>query len=63
MREGVNIGVEKADADASINAIILICAGRTFIAGAKISEFGQTPRPPHLADGPYAVESESRTLH
>jgi 3-hydroxyacyl-CoA dehydrogenase len=62
VREGVKIGVEKSDADA-INAITLICAGRTFIAGAEISEFGLAPRPPHLADGPYAVESESRTLH
>jgi len=33
------------------------------LAIAAVSEFGQAPRPPHLADGPYAVESESRTLH
>jgi len=38
---------EFADDDA-VKAIVLICEGRTFFAGADISEFGQPPRGPEL---------------
>jgi 3-hydroxyacyl-CoA dehydrogenase len=34
----------------SVKAIVLICAGRTFIAGADISEFGKAPTGPNLQD-------------
>ena len=30
-------------------AVVLICAGRTFIAGADITEFGHVPQPPSFA--------------
>ena len=40
VRDGIADGVEQAIADDSVNAIVLICAGRTFIAGADITEFG-----------------------
>ena len=39
MREGLIAAVAKAEADPAAKAILLICAGRTFIAGADISEF------------------------
>ncbi len=39
--EGIAAGVERANADASIQGIILIGGGRTFIAGADIKEFGK----------------------
>jgi len=42
--------VNAADGDPGIQAIILICAGRTFIAGADISEFGKPPLEPLLPD-------------
>ncbi|MFC1702112.1 3-hydroxyacyl-CoA dehydrogenase NAD-binding domain-containing protein [Pseudomonadota bacterium] len=38
-------------------AIVLICAGRTFIAGADISEFGKPPADPSLPDLLRLVES------
>lgn len=38
------------DADDTIRAVVLICAGRTFIAGADVTEFGKPPVPPHLPD-------------
>ncbi|MFN3525074.1 MAG: FAD-dependent oxidoreductase [Paracoccus sp. (in: a-proteobacteria)] len=38
------------DADPDVAAVVLICAGRTFIAGADVTEFGQPPQPPHLPD-------------
>ncbi len=37
-----------AGADSSAKAVVLICAGRTFIAGADITEFGKPPAEPWL---------------
>ncbi|MBV8662502.1 MAG: enoyl-CoA hydratase/isomerase family protein, partial [Hyphomicrobiales bacterium] len=48
VRDGIKRAVEAAEADEAVKAIVLICAGRTFIAGADISEFGKPPREPHL---------------
>jgi len=42
--------ITEARDDAGVDALVLGCAGRTFIAGADISEFDQTPRPPSLID-------------
>ena len=41
VRNGLRDGVQQAAADPAVKAIVLICAGRTFIAGADISEFGK----------------------
>ena len=38
VRTGIADGVEQAVADDSVEAIVLLCAGRTFIAGADIGE-------------------------
>jgi 3-hydroxyacyl-CoA dehydrogenase len=43
VREGLQAGIERADSDAAIGAVVILCAGNTFIAGADIKEFG-TPR-------------------
>eukprot|EP01035_Chromulina_nebulosa_P034175 gene34175-45831_t len=40
VRDGLFEGFKAAIADDSVKAIVLICEGRTFIAGADISEFG-----------------------
>ena len=39
MREGLIAALHDAEADGAVRATLLICAGRTFIAGADISEF------------------------
>jgi 3-hydroxyacyl-CoA dehydrogenase len=44
VRNGLRDGVAKAAADPEVSAIVVICAGRTFIAGADIAEFGKPPR-------------------
>ncbi len=49
-RRGIAEGLDKAWADKSVKAIVLICAGRTFFAGADISEFGKPPQPPSLPE-------------
>ncbi|WP_374646326.1 3-hydroxyacyl-CoA dehydrogenase NAD-binding domain-containing protein [Tabrizicola sp.] len=50
LRQGLWDAVETLDSDPSVRAVVLICAGRTFIAGADVTEFGKPPVPPHLPD-------------
>ncbi|NIY95255.1 3-hydroxyacyl-CoA dehydrogenase [Salipiger sp. HF18] len=42
--------VGRLDADPGVRAAVLICAGRTFLAGADVREFGKPPVEPHLPD-------------
>ena len=48
VRQGISDGVAKGVADDAVRAIVLVCDGRTFIAGADITEFGKPPKDPHL---------------
>jgi len=50
LRAGAKQELEQAVADGDVQAIVLICAGRTFIAGADISEFGKPAQSPSFAD-------------
>ncbi len=50
LRQALVDAVAELDADAAVGAVVLICAGRTFIAGADVNEFGKPPQPPHLPD-------------
>ena len=49
VRQGLLDAFETAAGDAS-EALLLVCDGRTFIAGADISEFGRPPQEPFLPD-------------
>jgi 3-hydroxyacyl-CoA dehydrogenase len=44
VRDGLEAGVKQGVADAAIKAMVLRCDGRTFFAGADITEFGKPPR-------------------
>ncbi|MDH5676024.1 MAG: 3-hydroxyacyl-CoA dehydrogenase NAD-binding domain-containing protein [Myxococcales bacterium] len=48
VRQGLSDCLERALADAAIEAIVIACEGRTFIAGADIREFGKPHQPPAL---------------
>ncbi len=50
MREGLVAGLARAEADPEVRAVLIVGAGRAFIAGADIKEFGKPPRAPHLPD-------------
>ena len=56
VRQGLADGLAQA-VESGASAIVLICAGRTFIAGADISEFGQKPQGPSLHDTQLAMEN------
>jgi 3-hydroxyacyl-CoA dehydrogenase len=62
VRDGLKRGVEAANADPAVKAIIVICAGRTFIAGADISEFGKPPARPHLPEALDAMENAGKPV-
>ena len=62
VREGLKRGVEAAEANGAVKAIIIICDGRTFIAGADISEFGKSPVPPSLQGALDAMENASKPV-
>ncbi len=48
VRQGLWDAAEAIDRDEDVQVAVLICDGRTFIAGADISEFGKPPLEPHL---------------
>src|SRR5256712_3342581 len=48
VRKGLHDGIKRATADGAVQAIVIVCAGRTFIAGADITEFGKPPSEPSL---------------
>ncbi|MEC5405927.1 3-hydroxyacyl-CoA dehydrogenase NAD-binding domain-containing protein [Paraburkholderia sp. MPAMCS5] len=50
VRRGLLAAIEAADAEPSVEAVLIVGAGRNFIAGADIREFGKPPVPPSLPD-------------
>jgi len=62
VRVGIKGGIEAANADASVTSIVIVCAGRTFIAGADIKEFGKPPQSPSLHEVIGAIEISSKPV-
>ena len=62
VREGLHKGITEARNDGESEAIIIICEGRTFIAGADISEFGQEPKGPSLFEVQEFIEDSSKPV-
>jgi 3-hydroxyacyl-CoA dehydrogenase len=50
VRRGLDRGMRKLLADPAVKGIVIVCKGRTFFAGADISEFGKPVEPPSLAE-------------
>jgi len=61
VRSGILQAVQTAQNDES-RAIILRCEGRTFIAGADITEFGKPPKEPGLPEVLAAIENSSKPV-
>ena len=62
VREGLDIGIKKAIENSDIQAIVIICEGRTFIAGADISEFGKEPKGPSLFEVQDIMENSPKPV-
>ena len=50
VRAGILAALDDAEADGAAEAIVIACEGRTFHAGADISEFGKPPQHPFLGE-------------
>ncbi|MDA0688551.1 MAG: 3-hydroxyacyl-CoA dehydrogenase NAD-binding domain-containing protein [Proteobacteria bacterium] len=61
VRKGILDGVKAAQADDS-EAIVIRCDGRTFIAGADITEFGKPPLDPWLPEVLTAIENSRKPV-
>ncbi len=62
VRQGLEDHFATALADDSVKAIVLRCAGATFIAGADISEFGKPPRGPDFNAVLNSIEAASKPV-
>ena len=60
VRQDLQNAVQSIDADETVAAVILNCAGRTFIAGADVREFGKPAQPPHLPDVVTSIEAATK---
>jgi len=60
VRDGLADGFRKAIADPAVNAIVLVCEGKSFIAGADISEFGKKPSGASLYDVQDIIENSPK---
>ena len=61
-RQALQEGFAKFAVDDSVKAIVLICGGRTFFAGADISEFGKEPVAPDLHDVMREIENSPKPV-
>ena len=57
MRAPLDAALQELRDDAAIDGIVLACAGRTFVAGADITEFGGPSKSPNLLDLIATLES------
>jgi 3-hydroxyacyl-CoA dehydrogenase len=60
VRADIVAAIAETEADPSVRAVVLACAGRTFIAGADIAEFGKPPAEPTLPEVTLALEAATR---
>jgi 3-hydroxyacyl-CoA dehydrogenase len=62
VRDGLVAGFRQAIADPNVKAIVLICEGKTFIAGADITEFGKPPKGASLFEVEDVIESSPKPV-
>ncbi len=62
VRIGLDAGIRQAMADDSVKAVVIRCDGRTFFAGADITEFTKPPVEPMLPAVVDAIEACSKPV-
>ena len=62
VRTGIVDGMAAALADDEVTSIVLICDGRTFIAGADITEFGGAAQGKSLQEAQAAMENSTKPV-
>src|ERR1700737_1127716 len=62
VRAAIIDGAAKLAQDAEIKIGVLACEGRTFMAGADITEFGKPPLSPSLHDAIASIENSAKPI-
>ncbi len=62
VREGLIKAVENASKDSEIKGLVLACRGRTFMAGADITEFASGVKPPWLGEVIDTMSESSKVI-
>jgi 3-hydroxyacyl-CoA dehydrogenase len=62
VRQGLRDGLKQAAGDSNVDAIVITCAGRTFVAGADITEFGKPPKEPGLHEVLDLIEASPKPV-
>ncbi len=62
VREGLDAAMREAAADDGVKAVVIRCDGKTFFAGADITEFGKPPRGPGLGAIIDAIEDSPKPV-
>ncbi|HEY1430729.1 MAG TPA: 3-hydroxyacyl-CoA dehydrogenase NAD-binding domain-containing protein, partial [Stellaceae bacterium] len=57
VRAGLAEALRQTREDVAVKAVVIACAGRTFFAGADITEFGKPPQAPGLGEVIEAIEA------
>lgn len=62
VRAGLVDGIAEALSDDSVEAVVIRCDGRTFFAGADITEFGKPPQGPSLPEALDKLEASDKPV-
>lgn len=62
VRSGIMAALARLNGDASLKAMVLTGAGKSFVGGADIKEFGKPPVDPILPDVVAAIEASSKPV-
>ena len=62
VRAGLVAGIDEALADVSVEAVVIRCDGRTFFAGADITEFGKASQGPSLPEALDRLEASDKPV-
>ena len=62
VRQGLRDAINQATRDSGAAAIVIACAGRTFIAGADITEFGKPQQEPTLSQVQEIIERSPKPI-
>jgi len=62
VRHDLAAAIQAAQTDPHVRAILLVGAGKNFIAGADIREFGKPPKPPALPDVCNQIEASDKPV-
>ena len=62
VRRGLVDGIDEALGDDSVKAVVIRCDGRTFFAGADITEFGKPMKGPNLLEAIDRMEASDKPV-